>query len=135
MNCTNCGHLNADGATVCASCGAALGVAPPSPPPAAAPAPAPAYSAPAAPAPAPIPNNLVWAILATLCCCLPTGIVAIVFAAQVDGKAAAGDYDGARKASENAKLWSWISLGLGLLGSVGYFGLAMIGAIADAGNY
>lgn len=137
MNCTNCGQNNADDATFCVSCGAALNAAPPSPPPAAA---APAYSAPAysAPAPAaqpPVPNNLVWAILATLCCCLPTGIVAIIFAAQVDGKAASGDYDGARKASDNAKLWSWISLGLGLLFGVAYAGLMMLGVIADAGSY
>ena len=134
MNCTNCGHQNVEGATTCASCGAALTAAPPSPPPA-----APAYSAPAAPAapPAqpPIPNHLVWAILATLCCCLPTGIVSIVFAAQVDGKAASGDYDGARKASDNAKLWAWISLGLGLVGGLAYVGLVGLGAIADAGNY
>ena len=132
MNCTNCGHQNVDGATVCASCGAALNAAPPSPPPAAS-----AYNAPpAAAAPqAPIPNHLVWAILATLCCCLPTGIVSIVFAAQVDGKAASGDYDGARKASDNAKLWAWISLGLGLVGGLAYFGLVMLGAIADAGSY
>lgn len=137
MNCTNCGQNNADGAAFCVSCGAALSAAPPSPPPAAA---APAYSAPAysAPAPAaqpPVPNHLVWAILATLCCCLPTGIVAIIFAAQVDGKAAAGDYDGARKASDNAKLWSWISLGIGLVGGLAYAGLMMLGVIADAGSY
>jgi len=37
----------------------------------------------------------VQAILCTLFCCLPFGIVAIVFAAQVDGKLAAGDYNGA----------------------------------------
>ena len=33
-----------------------------------------------------IPNNMVWAILTTLFCCLPFGIVSIVYAAQVDGK-------------------------------------------------
>ena len=40
-------------------------------------------------------NYLVWAILTTLFCCLPLGIVSIVFAAQVDGKLASGDYAGA----------------------------------------
>ena len=38
-----------------------------------------------------VPNNLVWAILSTLFCCLPAGIVSIVYAAQVNGKLAAGD--------------------------------------------
>ena len=33
-----------------------------------------------------VPNNLVWAILTTLFCCLPLGIVSIVHAAKVDGK-------------------------------------------------
>lgn len=40
-------------------------------------------------------NNLVWAILSTFLCCMPFGIVSIVFAAQVDGKYAMGDYAGA----------------------------------------
>ncbi|GGA87414.1 hypothetical protein GCM10011521_27290 [Arenimonas soli] len=84
---------------------------------------------------APIANNLVWAILVTLFCCLPGGIVAIVYAAQVDGKAAAGDYAGAQQSADNAKLWCWISLGVGLFAIVAWFGLVMLGALADAGNY
>ncbi|WP_034221353.1 CD225/dispanin family protein [Arenimonas donghaensis] len=84
---------------------------------------------------APIPNHLVWAILVTLFCCLPGGIVAIVYAAQVDGKAAAGDYAGAQQSSDNAKLWCWISLGVGLVAIVAWLGLVMLGALADAGNY
>lgn len=53
-----------------------------------------------------IPNHLVWAILATLFCCLPLGIVSIVYASQVDGKRAAGDLAGARQASHQAKTWA-----------------------------
>ena len=52
-----------------------------------------------------IPNHLVKAIISTLCCCLPFGIVAIVFAAQVNGKLDSGDYAGAQKSSEQAKFW------------------------------
>jgi len=37
-----------------------------------------------------VPNYLVQAILCTICCCLPFGIVAIVYAAQVNGKVAGG---------------------------------------------
>lgn len=48
-------------------------------------------------------NYLVWAILSTLFCCLPLGIVSIVFAAQVDGKYNSGDYAGAVEASQKAK--------------------------------
>ncbi len=82
-----------------------------------------------------VPNNLVWAILATLCCCLPAGIVAIVYAAQVDGKLAAGDYHGALSASDNAKMWSWISFGASAAVGVLYALLIMMGAIADPGRY
>ncbi|MDQ3389279.1 MAG: CD225/dispanin family protein, partial [Gemmatimonadota bacterium] len=30
-----------------------------------------------------VPNYLIPSILATLCCCLPAGIVSIIYAAQV----------------------------------------------------
>ncbi len=59
-------------------------------------------------------NYLVQAILVTLFCCLPCGIAAIVYAAQVNGRAQAGDIQGAIKASQNAKTWCWVSFGLGL---------------------
>ena len=71
----------------------------------------------------PIPNHLVWAILITIaslcvCCIIGTipGIVAIVFASQVNGKLSAGDRAGAENASKNAKLWCWITTGLCILG-------------------
>ena len=70
----------------------------------------------------PKPDNcLVWAILSTLCCCLPFGIVAIVYAAQVDGKYAAGDYQGAVDSANKAKTWCWVSFGIGIVVSVLWF--------------
>ena len=41
-----------------------------------------------------VPNYLAQAILVTLFCCLPFGIVAIVYAAQVNGRLQAGDIAG-----------------------------------------
>jgi len=80
-------------------------------------------------------NYLIHAIFATLCCCIPFGVVAIVFAAQVDSKWAQGDYVGSRKAAEKAKMWFWIALGLGLVGNLIGVGLqiALIGAEANGG--
>lgn len=75
-----------------------------------------------------VPNHLVMAILVTLLCCLPLGIVAIVNAAQVNGKLAAGDFAGARRASRSAKLWSLWSLGVGLVGGILYLTVAIIGS-------
>lgn len=66
-------------------------------------------------APANVPNYLVPAILATLFCCLPVGIVSIVFATQVNSKLAVGDIQGAVAASKSAKLWLIVSVCLGLL--------------------
>jgi len=48
-------------------------------------------------------NYLVQSILVTIFCCLPLGVVGIVFAAQVNSKFAAGDVDGANQASADAK--------------------------------
>jgi len=51
-------------------------------------------------------SNLVWAILATIFCCLPFGIVSIVYAAGVNSKWTAGDYQGAQDASSKARTWA-----------------------------
>jgi hypothetical protein len=63
----------------------------------------------------PPPNYLVPAILVTLCCCLVGGIIAIVNAAQVNSKWQSGDYEGAQKASDNAKMWCILSVVIGIL--------------------
>ena len=62
-----------------------------------------------------IPNYLIPAILATIFCCLPVGVVSIIFAAQVSGKISAGDMAGAMDASRKAKMFMFIAVGLGLL--------------------
>ena len=55
----------------------------------------------------PMPDNyLVWAILTTVLCCLPLGIVSIINATKVSSAYAAGDYEGAQKASADAKKWA-----------------------------
>jgi len=50
-------------------------------------------------------NYLAESILVTIFCCLPLGIVGIVFASQVNSKFAAGDYEGALASSKMAKSW------------------------------
>ena len=78
-----------------------------------------------------VPNYLVQAILTTIFCCLPFGIVSIVYAAQVNGKVAAGDRAGALESSRSARMWAWISFGTGLVLIVGYLILVVVGAIAQ----
>ena len=80
------------------------------------------------PAPTPkIRNYLLSAIIATLFCCPPCGIVAIVYAAQVDGKKSRGNIQGAMESAANAKKWVRISFYGAILLAVGYVVLALLG--------
>ena len=65
-------------------------------------------------------NYLVWAILSTLLCCLPFGIVAIVKSSKVDTLWYAGNHAEAIQASNDAKKWSIISAVVGLVGGLLY---------------
>lgn len=65
-----------------------------------------------------IPNYLVHSILVTLCCCIPFGIVGIVYAAQVNSKLAINDFVGAKQSSDNAKKWCIIGLVAGLIANI-----------------
>ena len=79
-----------------------------------------------------INNNLALAILVTVLCCLPFGIVGIVQAAQVNGKVQAGDVAGAEECARKARKWSLWGLGIGLV-VYGSYGLIMlIGSIAGS---
>lgn len=77
-------------------------------------------------------NHLAKAILATLLCCLPLGIVAIVHAASVNGKFIAGDATGAQRAADQANNWGNWSIGLGLAGGILYGLIMLVGALAGA---
>ena len=84
--------------------------------------------------PANVPNYLIPAILSAICC-FPLGIISIVFAAQVNGKVAAGDIAGAMQASKMAKIFSFVFLGLGILVIGGYLIVwVVIGSAAILGN-
>ncbi len=65
----------------------------------------------------PIDSHLAWGIVTTLLCCMPFGIVSIVYASQVNGKQAVGNIAGAMAASRNAKTWAIVSAvtGAGLI--------------------
>jgi hypothetical protein len=89
MYCTNCGAQRPDNGNVCLSCNERI------------------RRFPAAPK---IENYLVGSILVTLCCCLPAGVVALIYAAQVNSKLVAGDIAGAQQASNRAKLWMTIGI-------------------------
>ena len=115
MHCSKCGASNDDNASECGECGASLSGA-----------------GEAQGVVEQIPNYLVHATLTTIFCCLPFGIVAIVFAAQVNGKISAGDITGARQSSANAKTWCWVAFGLGLLVAILSLAFGALGALFGA---
>jgi hypothetical protein len=117
MFCQTCGTQLQPGDRFCPKCGGAAtsGLTPP-----------PVNYASASPYGS-VPTYLVQSILVTLFCCMPFGVVAIVFAAQVNGKLAAGDYQGAVSDSNSAKTWSTVAFLCGLAGVVLWLIMAGLG--------
>lgn len=102
MFCKNCGNQIADAAVVCPKCGV------------------PVAGKSIASATEQVPNHMVGAILTALFCCQIGGIVAIVYAAQVNSKLARGDIEGARAASKTANTWITVNIITGVLIGVIY---------------
>jgi hypothetical protein len=98
MYCRNCGQLVNDDSFRCVNCGEATEQQQ-----------QPSFRT------EPVETYLVQAILVTLFCCMPFGIVAIVFAATAQSKIQSGDINGAMMASESACKWCWLSFWLGLV--------------------
>lgn len=141
MNCARCGAANDPGMNFCLNCGNPLQQQPPPPPSSfnqpyswQAPSygqqsppygqPTTGYGQPRSTAGRPdifgaytqdVPNYLVPAILSAIFCCVPAGIVAIVYAAQVNSKKQMGDLAGAADASSKAQTWCYVAFGLGLI--------------------
>lgn len=75
----------------------------------------------------PMPSTyMLWAILATIFCCLVPGIVAIVYASQVSNKYYSGDFEGAEKASQRAQIWIIAAVVTGIIFTTLYAPLSML---------
>jgi len=140
MFCPKCGAKNDDNVYHCAFCGESVsdaqqfGASAPPPPP----GPPPTGQAMQGGNLPPKPSNwLIPAILTTvLCGCLPLGIVAIVFAVQVDSKYNEGDFAGAQSAAGKAKMFTLISFFLALFCGGGYaIFMIVMAAAGGAGGF
>ena len=69
-------------------------------------------------------SHLTKAIITTLLCCLPLGVIAIVYASSVEAKVSAGDLIGARIASRKANDWGNYSIIAAVVGGFVYLLLA-----------
>lgn len=73
-------------------------------------------------------------IVATLFCCLPAGIVSIIYSVQARSKSQAGDYAGASHAARNARIWLIVSVVLGIVAIIIAFAFGILGVITGAGQ-
>ena len=83
-------------------------------------------------------SNLVWAILCTVLCCLPLGVVAIVKAASVDKLWMQGRKEEAKMAAKAAKSYSIWGAVISLIILVLYFivllAIPALGLIASSAH-
>lgn len=63
----------------------------------------------------PVRDPLVLAVLVTILCFAPTGVIAAVHAARVKPLLAAGELAAARRAAARAALFCWISMGVSVM--------------------
>jgi hypothetical protein len=59
--------------------------------------------------------GILATVVSVMFCCLPHGLISLIFALQVNKKAAAGDVQGALGAAKQAKTWGIVSLVLSVV--------------------
>ncbi len=84
------------------------------------------------PAGSPPDNNLVWAIITTVICCLPLGIVAIIKSTKVKELWMSGDQAGAQKAADDAKKYAIWGMVIGGVFWILYIILMVAGVLGSA---
>lgn len=121
MQCRKCGREITEDSSFCPGCGSPVN-------------PAQTAGSPAqtAGAPAPINTWLIPAVLATIFCCLPFGIVSIVFASRANSDISAGNYQQAQMNAAKAKTWFWVAFGVGFVTSTVWVIIQVILAVAAA---
>lgn len=115
MFCKNCGAEIADNSRFCTDCGAEQQVSGP-------------VITPGCRPDGKRPSTyLALSIIVTLCCCMPLGIVGIIYASRVDSAWNAGYYEDAREFSHKARNWSLLGAVLILLVWIAYIILLIAG--------
>lgn len=111
--CIRCGEQIPENSKFCINCGAPVNTEP---------APEPTYAQQQQSRNMPLrpKNYLALAILTTIFCCLPFGIVSIVYAAKVDNYWNSGDYVNAEDASRKARGWVLASIITGVVAAIAY---------------
>ena len=123
MYCRNCGSVLPDGAKFCTNCGCGLTADPGQA--------SAGYSCGNVSGRRGRPASyLALSIIVTLYCCIPFGIVSIVYASKVDSCWNNGLEDEARENSRKARNWALWGMGLVVLFYVIYLLLIALGVVA-----
>lgn len=73
------------------------------------------------------PDNYLWlSILVTILCCMPFGIIGIIYSSKVDSNWDSGNTDEAIKYSSKAKSWSLWGIGLMITAWILYFVICVL---------
>lgn len=78
---------------------------------------------------------LILSIISTLCCCLPFGVVGIVFSAKINSAMLAGNLEEAQNNAKMARIWIIVSFAIGLLTWLIYMVLIGTGAVSGSAYY
>lgn len=113
MYCKYCGAEIADGSTFCPKCGKNISPVEPCPTNLKKPG-----------------SHLVLSIIVTICCCIPFGIVAILYGSKVEGAWAGGRYEEAVRCSRLAKRWAIWGMVINIVVWVAYIVLLICGVVA-----
>lgn len=114
MHCKNCGAEINEKAVVCVKCGSKV------------------ESLTAA---TKISNNLALAIISAICCCLPLGIVSIIYSCKVNTHLAADNISAAENCALLAKKWAWAAIISGFIIGVISFVIQILIALSNQATY
>lgn len=78
---------------------------------------------------------LILSIISTLCCCLPFGVVGIVFSAKINSAMLAGNLEEAQNNAKMARIWIIVSFAIGILTWLIYMVLIVTGAVSGSAYY
>lgn len=78
---------------------------------------------------------LILSIISTLCCCLPFGVVGIVFSAKINSAMLVGNLEEAQNNAKMARIWIIVSFAIGLLTWLIYMVLIVTGAVSGSAYY
>ena len=71
-------------------------------------------------------NNLAWSLVTLLACCMPLGIVSLVYSMKVDTLYFQGQYKEAQEKADLAKKWAIGGIITSLVGILLYFGFFFV---------